>query len=160
MSNLCVSSVDSRVGGHNSGLVLGIKDQWCSPSDTCLHVHHSLMYCEACLTMVLTSSDRAWSVSSSRSWATILTQWSLICSFMCCCLKWDSSPYLQYKCWTHFSLYHTMVLNKRQDNKRIMLGWQEVMLEYLPQVLENTPPSSKRPPPFFNPQVHPVWNYE
>ena len=25
MSNLCVSSMDSRVGGQNSGLVLGIK---------------------------------------------------------------------------------------------------------------------------------------
>ena len=31
MSNLCVgSSMDSRVGGHNSGLVLGIKDHICS----------------------------------------------------------------------------------------------------------------------------------
>ena len=89
------SNMDNRVVGRNSGLILVIKDHpVCPKPPTCSSLNVLWMCCEAYVLGY--GTYQAWSVSSSRSWATILTQRSLICSFMCC-LKWDSNPYLQYK---------------------------------------------------------------
>ena len=58
------SSMDSRVVGYNSGLILGIKDHICSDTAVCRVASYMLitqcivnMCCEAYLAMVPTSSD-------------------------------------------------------------------------------------------------------
>ena len=98
------SSMDNKVVRYNSGLILGIKDHIYSDTAVCPVASYILI--TQCVVM------HAWllSLPTIISWATIPTQcqWSLICSCTCYCFKWDSSPFLQYKCWTHFSLHHTL----------------------------------------------------
>ena len=107
-SSLC-SSMDSRVVGHNS-----IKHHICSdivcPVRSFLHAHHS-MYCERVVkhTWLWYPPAVIEHDLSPQTGAELPSQHNeVICSFMYYCLKQDSNPYRHYKCWTHFSLHHTV----------------------------------------------------
>ena len=127
LSSSLGSSMDSRVVGHNSGLILAIKHHICS--DTVCPVASYII--TQWLVNVL------WSIlgyGTYQQWLSMINLLKQELSYhpnpmklnlelyaLLVSLKWNSNPYLQYKCWTHFSLHHTVSpkLHTEQTQEKI-----------------------------------------